>query len=237
MIHWPIHPHSLRHYTSDKSLLTAPPALAEACDALRRLQEAGKIRHIGVSNFGPVPLAAARECGLEMAANQLPYSLLTRAIEFDALPRCQAEGIGVIGYMTLMQGILADKYDSLENIPSQRRRTRHFRDDGTGLSRHGGEGAEADMQQALHVIRDIAQEQEVSMLSLAVRWAIAREGITCALIGARNLAQLEEQVEAAEEPLPEDLVTRLNEATKPLQDALGPGFDYFESLENDRTCL
>ena len=61
-----------------------------------------------------------------LAVNELPYSLLTRAIELEALPQCRAGGVGVIGYMTLLQGLLADIYPTLQDVPPHQRRTRHF---------------------------------------------------------------------------------------------------------------
>lgn len=53
MIHWPIHPHSIRHFTKDEAIINNPPTVEEAFGALARLNEQGKIRYIGVSNFGP----------------------------------------------------------------------------------------------------------------------------------------------------------------------------------------
>ena len=53
MVHWPIHPHSIRHFTNDEKVIGNPPRVEEAFDTLNRLRQEGKIRHIGVSNFGP----------------------------------------------------------------------------------------------------------------------------------------------------------------------------------------
>ncbi len=66
--------------------------MPDAFAALARLQRAGKIRHIGVSNFGRAKLDQALYNGGGIAVNQLPYSLLARAIEFDILPHCKNQG-------------------------------------------------------------------------------------------------------------------------------------------------
>ena len=76
----------------------------EVFDALMQLKAAGKIRYIGVSNFGAEKLTQALKTGAEIIVNELPYSLLTRAIELHILPKCNALGIGVLGYMSLLQG-------------------------------------------------------------------------------------------------------------------------------------
>ncbi len=73
------------------------------------------------------------------------------------------------------------------------------------------------------------------MPQIALKWALAGDGITCALVAARNLAELKDNIAAASTPLPPEIVADLNAATKPLLDKLGPGFDYYESTANDRT--
>ena len=235
MIHWPVHTHSIRHFTKDQSVIDNPPDINEAFDALAQLHDQGKIRYVGVSNFAVPRLEPLRDMSVPVVANELPYSLLTRAIEYEALPYCQQNGIGVIGYMTLLQGVLADIYPTLADVPEWQRRTRHFDAKRCSLTRHKGGGAENETNQALADIRKIAQQTGLTMPTLAVKWALAREGITCALVGARNVQELEANVQAAAKPLDQDTLDALNRATDPLKEALGASFDYYESPENDRT--
>lgn len=236
MVHWPIHAHSIRHYTSDPAILADPPQAQAAFEALLRLKDAGKIRHVGISNFSARRMAADIPAGVPVAANQLPYSLLTRAIEFGTLPACRAAGVGVIGYMTLLQGLLTGKYATLDDVPPWQRRTRHFAAAGTPLCRHGEPGFERETHAAVEAVRAIAADSGVSMATLATRWAMAGEGIACALVGARNLRQLGENLEAAQTPLDPALRRRLDAATEPLKQAMGSAFDYYESVANDRTA-
>jgi aryl-alcohol dehydrogenase-like predicted oxidoreductase len=70
---------------------------------------------------------------------------------------------------------------------------------------------------------------------IALKWAVAAKGITCALVGTQNLKRLEVNVQAAEELLPDEIIKRLNTLTQALKDKLGPSLDIFESVENDRT--
>jgi aryl-alcohol dehydrogenase-like predicted oxidoreductase len=232
MVHWPITAHSIRHFTSEN---IPTPSVPGAFAALKRLQETGKIRHIGVSNFGPAKLTEAMEQGVEIAINELPYSLLTRAIELEVLPFCRQHGIGVLGYMALLQGVLSGNFATLADIPELRRRTRHFDCRSTPKIRHGLPGAEAETSAALENIRGIAKQHGLPMAELSLKWAFAGPGITSSLCGARNLKQLQENLQAAAEPLDPGIIAQLNLATAPLLEKLGPSFDYWEHPSNDRT--
>jgi aryl-alcohol dehydrogenase-like predicted oxidoreductase len=235
MIHWPIHPYSIRHFTRDDSVIQNPPRIEEALGALAHLKKRGKIRYIGVSNFGRERLEEALGICPDIVVNQLPYSLLTRAIELESLPQCRSLGVGVIGYMTLLQGVLADLYPTLDAVPPYQRRTRHFDSRRAELARHGEEGAEPETKAALADIRRIMQECGMTMPEISAKWALAGHGITCSLIGVRSVRRLEENVRSAARPLPSAIVAKLNAATKPVLDKLGNSFDYYESFENNRT--
>jgi aryl-alcohol dehydrogenase-like predicted oxidoreductase len=232
MVHWPITPHSIRHFTSE---ITAIPSVQEVFDTLIQLKAAGKIRYIGVSNFGVEKLAEALATGAEIIINELPYSLLTRAIELRILPKCRALGIGVLGYISLFQGILADLYPTLDDVPVWRRRTRHFDSRRNAHIRHGLPGVEAETNAALASIRAIARAHNLAMRELALKWAMARPGITCSLCGSRNLQQLRQNLRAACEPLAPEIIEQLDTATALLLEKLGPSFDYYENPANDRT--
>ena len=79
--------------------------LSDAVEALQKLKQQGKIRAIGVSNFGVQDLSemiALSEC----VTNQMPYNLLWRGIEEAVLPLCLENGVGILTYSTLAQGLL-----------------------------------------------------------------------------------------------------------------------------------
>jgi aryl-alcohol dehydrogenase-like predicted oxidoreductase len=232
MVHWPILPHSIVHFSREGGC----PSAAEAFSTLRQLQQQGKVRHLGVSNFGVEVLREARQSGAQIVVNELPYNLLCRVIECQALPYCVTAGVGVIGYMALMQGLLADIYPTIDDVPLWQRRTRHFSPVRAGeLCRHGEPGAEAETQQALAAIRALAATEHKTMPELAVAWVLARPGIACTLVGARNEAEMEANVRAAAEPLDARVVSLLDKATAPLLAKLGPSFDYYEHTDHDRT--
>lgn len=233
MVHWPVHPHSIRHFTNDIRIIENPPGIGEAFEALKILKQQGKIRHFGVSNFSRNRL---KDLPLEkIAVNELPYNLLCRAIEYDALPLCEENGIGVIGYMALLQGILVDIYPSLDDIPIWQRRTRHFNSKRTRECRHGEEGAEEETNTALRGIRRICKESGFSMAEIAIKWILENPAITCTLVGSRDISELEENVKTVHSPLSKEIKAELDRITLPVMEKLGNHFDYYESAENDRT--
>ena len=232
MVHWPITPNSIKHFTAEP---IPTPSVSAAFDSLGQLHRAGKIRYIGVSNFGVAKLSEALETGAQIVVNELPYSLLTRAIELEILPFCRDHGIGVLGYMSLMQGVLADTYPTLDDVPVWRRRTRHFDSRRTPECRHGLLGAEAETNEALRAIRAIAKSCGLSVPNIALKWAFAGKGITSSLCGSRNVQQLRLNIQAVSKPLAPEIIEQLDLATQPLLEKLGASFDYYENFANDRT--
>ena len=232
MIHWPIGPLSIgQAIRAERGL----PSLDDTVAILQELQQQGKIRRLALSNFGVSKFEDIKACGGEYVSNQLIYNLLTRAAEMEVLPYCQQHGVGVIAYMVLLQALLTDKYKNLDEMPELHTRIRHFDSKRTPLCRHGEEGAESETMQALTAIRAIARECGMSTADLALRWTVANPAVTCTLVGTQNVSRLEANAKAVEQPLPQDIVERLNAATATLKAKLGPSLDVFESAENDRT--
>ncbi len=210
MIHWP---HD--EFPIDESM-------AE----LTRLQEDGLIRAIGVSNFGVAQLTAALGTGTELAVNQLCYNLLSRAIEIELLPLCQEHNIGILGYMPLLQGLLTGKYKTADEMLPVHSRFRHFRDD-RPMATHGEEGAEEEVFKTLEGIRKIAEDEQIPMSRLAIAWAMAKPGITCMLVGTRNVNELTENLRVIEWTPSADVIESLDKLTTPLLEKMGANPDYF----------
>ena len=137
--------------------------------------------------------------------------------------------------MALMQGVLADIYPTLADVPIPHRRTRHFDSRRTAQCCHGLPGAEAETNAALQAIRAIAMRHGMSMPEIALKWAFAGKEITSSLCGSRNVKELQMNIKAASEPLAPDIIEDLNRATQPLLEKLGPSFDYYQNPANDRT--
>jgi len=198
----------------------------EVFDALSQLKTEGKIRAIGVCNFGCQQLSETIAIGAQIETNQLCYNLLSRAIELEIVPLCQQHQIGILAYMPLLQGILADRFKTLEEIPPQQSRFRHFRPD-REMSRHDEAGAEAELWQTLEQIRQICREKDLPMSRLAIAWVMAKSAVSCVLVGTRNTAELAQNLEAVNYAMPADLVKKLDQLTLPLLHRLGGNADYF----------
>lgn len=193
---------------------------AETMAALEKLKDEGKIRAYGVSNFGKHELKDA--VNFDIASNQLAYNLLFRAIEYDVLETCADNDISVLCYSPIMQGLLAGKFESPDDVPEDRARTRHFDSSKRPHTRHGEPGAEALTFETIDKIREIAEDVGESMVDVSLAWLLAQRGVTSVLVGGRNAHQARRNVTAAELDLSDETVKCLDEATRPLKEKLGP---------------
>ena len=75
----------------------------------------------------------------------------------------------------------------------------------------------------------------MSISEIALKWALGKAGLTCSIIGTRSGDRLEQNVRAAAKRLDGDIRQRLDEVTADLKNKLGPSFDFYESVENNRT--
>lgn len=217
MVHWPITDHPV----------------ADAFAALADLRREGKIRAIGISNFGPTQLQEAVATGVPLEVNQLGYSLLNRTIELEILPACQRYGIGVAAYMPLMQGLLSGRWRNADEIPQVRRRTRHFSSTRPGV-RHGEPGAEAEVFAAIAGIAELADACQMPMTDLALAWVAAQRGVTTVIVGTRTVAQLEESQRGIGRPLAPETLAELDRLTQPVKAKLGSNADLWQSGPNRR---
>lgn len=169
--------------------------IEETMRALAALKDQGKIRAIGVSNFSRSQLEEAMAYG-DIVSLQPPYSLLWRHVETDAMPLCVAEGLSILAYSPMAQGILTGKFgpDHRFKRGDHRRANRLFQ-----------EPVFTRVQEALEALKPIADRHTITLGQLALAWVIAQPG-ACAIAGARNAAQALENAQAGAVSLaPEDL--------------------------------
>ena len=202
-------------------------SVEETYQAYTELVESGKIRAFGVSNYGVGDLTDILQYG-DIASNQLPYSLLFRAIENEVLPLCVEKQVGMLCYSTLLHGLLADKFASPADIPDGRARTRHFSKDRTG-TRHGEEGCETEIFAALDEIRQIAAGLQTPMQFVAVSWVLQQPGVATAILGARTPEQIRQMAVVPDYQLAPETIQQLAEATAPVKEKLGPNPDMWMS--------
>lgn len=200
---------------------------------LRSLQEEGKIRAIGVSNFGVRQLQQITD-QVKVVSNQVCYNLVSRAVEFDILPFCSGNNIAVITYMPLMQGLLAGLYKNYFDMPKQRATTRHF-DSTRPYTMHDEPGAEEELFKALAEIERISENAGLSTSDVALAWVLANSVVSSILIGSRKPNQLKRNVRALQVKLASKDIAKLNEVTLSLKLKMGKSADYWYSGDRART--
>ena len=160
----------------------------ETMEALLRLQEQGKIRAAGVSNFSVEQMKTA-ETVISLASNQLPYSMLRREIEKDIVPYCIENKKAVIVYSPLQRGLLSGKI-----------KPGHVYNEGD--SREGDRFYTAEnikrVNTYLDELKPLAADKNASLAQLVIAWTLRQPGITLALVGARNPEQAIQNAKASD---------------------------------------
>lgn len=196
-------------------------------EAMRGLQQEGKIRAASVSNFGKADLTALLRSGTP-ASNQLCYSLLFRAIEFELQPLCVDGSVGIICYSPLMQGLLTGKFSSADDVPEGRARTRHFSKDRL-QARHTEEGLEEETFSAIRKMRGICEEVGVPMADAALAWLLAQPAVTAVIPSMRNAAQAQMNARAGDLQLPDHVLRELSKVTEEIKERLGSNADMWQT--------
>ena len=199
----------------------------ETAEAMDRLIQEGKVRCAGVANFGAIDLNDIVR-HMTVATNQLAYSLLFRAVEFEVLPTCLEHKAGVLCYSPLQQSLLTGKFSSAAEVPDGRARGRLF----SGKrphSRHGEAGHEEETFRALERIRAICERINQPMAAVALAWLLHQPGVTSVLVGARNADQSRINALAGDLQLDEALDGELSETTEVLKQAMGPNCDLWQA--------
>ena len=157
--------------------------IEDSWEVFIRLKEQGKIRFLGVSNFG-VDLLARCEARAHVNSLQPPYSLLDRHIEKDILPWCQKQGTGVIAYSPLQSGLLTGKFDKSRLAKDDwRHRGKYFKE--PWLSRN---------LQFAEELKSIAGRYDKSLIHLAIAWVMMNPAVSCAIVGVRRASQVDEML-------------------------------------------
>ena len=186
----------------------------ETLGALTDLVRAGKVRAIGSSTFPASQIVEAQwvaeKRGRErFVCEQPPYSMLVRGIEADVLPTCLRHGIGVIPWAPLASGWLSGRYRKGVEPPRSTRAERipHRYDMSLPANQRKLEAADA--------LATLADEAGMTLIELAIAWAINHPAVTAAIIGPRTMEQLESQLPATDVTLTDDVLDRIDEIVAP----------------------
>lgn len=168
--------------------------LRSTMEGMRRLLDAGVVRHVGVSNFGADRWAAAeRELGGPVFSNQVHFSLLQRKPDRENVPYAQTHDRVIIAYSPLEQGVLGGRYDAAHPPRGPARRSNPL-------------CLPENLQRATPVIeavRRIAAAHDATPAQVSLAWLIRKPNVV-AIPGASSVEQLEHNVAAADLELTDD---------------------------------
>ncbi|MBQ9593473.1 MAG: aldo/keto reductase [Lachnospiraceae bacterium] len=193
-VHWPDPEHSFE----------------AAFEELAKMQEEGKFRYLGVSNFnGPLIDEAKKYC--EIVSLQPPYSLLNRGIEKEILPYCLENGVGVLSYGSIAGGVLSGKFKE-RPVYSTGNGDNFKRDVRAAFYPYYSEEEWPKTCALLDVMREIAAKNDVPVVYVAIGWSLHHPAMTTTLVGARTPEQAVMNAAAGDFVLPDEDYQKLTEA-------------------------
>jgi len=173
----------------------------ETLRALEDLVRAGKVLYLGASNYAAWQIAtslgaSARHGWTRFDVIQPMYNLVKRQAEVEIFPLALAEQLGVVVYSPVGGGLLSGKYRT-----GLRPNDGRLIENASYVRRYGDEW----MLETAGAFSEFADAQGVHPVTLAVAWAAAHPAVTCPIIGARNLEQLQPSLDATDFDMVEDL--------------------------------
>lgn len=174
--------------------------LDETFEAVAQLIEQGKIRYAGVCNYN-AQLMAEAEKTLPLVSNQIPFSMVNRAVEEETIPYCIKHNKAVLAYSPLERGLLTGKIHVGHQFQEGDHRAKHphFQPDFIEKTNI-----------LLERIKPLADDKGVTLAQLVLRWTVERPGITIALAGARNAQQSVQNAKAMDFNLTQEELDFMN---------------------------
>ncbi len=189
--------------------------LDETLSAMTDLVRAGKIRTFGTSKQPPSRLVEARALAERRGhgffrTEEVPYSMINRAVEYDLLPTCQRLGNGVLAFSALSGGWLSGRYQDTSTArgagsPVRARLTRMDADD----------PANATKLAAVQALGDLAKNAGLTLIQLATAFVLRHPGVTSAVIGPRKLDQIEGYLAVDGVHLSDDVLDQIDAIVPP----------------------
>jgi aryl-alcohol dehydrogenase-like predicted oxidoreductase len=187
-------------------------AIEETLRALDDLVTAGKVRYVGCSNYTGYRLTESLWAADTLRTHrfesvQLQWSLAARGCEREIVPACRAFGLGALVWSPLARGFLSGKYKRGQTPPP-----------GTRLETWTDSYKAYDndaMWNLLDVLGRIATRRETTHAAVALGWLLAKPETSTVIVGARTVAQLDDNVKALDVRLSPEEVKELDDASKP----------------------
>ncbi len=165
--------------------------LEETMKALADIVQQGKALYVGISNYPAERARRAvkilRDYGVEMLITQPHFSMLDRWIQKEGLVEAMVdEGVGIIPFSILSQGLLTDKY--IDKIPKD---SRVANPDIWFLNE---KNVTKELREKLVALQRIAKKRKQTLAEMTIAWTCAQKGISSVLIGVSRLSQLEDNL-------------------------------------------
>ena len=192
-------------------------SLEETLTTLNDLVRRGLVRYIGASNFTGWQLQKAislsKRLGLEaFTCLQPQYNLLCRSTEWELIPLCEEEGMGVIPWSPLRGGWLSGKFRRGMSAPPEDSRVKKAEEEGWGESWSAYNNEHTwGVLDALH---SVAEDADKHPAQVALRWLVQQQAVAAPIIGARNEAQLSSNLGASGWSLTNEQMTTLDKASE-----------------------
>ena len=182
--------------------------IEDTIGAMAELVQAGKVRHIGMSEASPATIRRAYAVH-PVTALQTEYSLWTRDPEAEILPLVRELGIGFVAYSPLGRGFLTGQIRSLDQL------------DADDFRRGNPRFAQDNLDQNLRIVAEVeavAAEAGATAAQVALAWLLAQGDDIVPIPGTRRVARLEENIAATELTLSPDQLARLSAIRPPAGD-------------------
>ena len=174
----------------------------ETWGALAEVVQAGKVRHVGISEAAPETIRRAHAVH-PVTALQTEWSLWTRDVEDDGvLDTVRELGIGFVAYSPIGRGFLSGQIRSVDDLADDDFRKHHPRFQGDNFARN---------LELVDKVREIADEKGVTATQLALAWVLAQGDDVVPIPGTKRVAYLEENAAAAQVELTDKDLARLDE--------------------------
>ena len=179
--------------------------IEDTVGAMARLVEAGKVRHLGLSEASAETLRRASSVH-PIAALQTEYSLWSRDLEAEILPACRELGIGLVAYSPLGRGFLSGKIRSIEDLEEGDWRRHNPRFQGDNFAHN---------LKLVDKVHSVAAQKGCTPAQLALAWLLARGDDVVPIPGTRSRQRLAENAAAAEIRLSDEELAEIDAAMPP----------------------
>ncbi len=182
----------------------------ETLRALDDLVRSGKVLYLGASNYAAYRLTDSQwisksEHLHRFVALQMQYSLMVRDLEREHIPVCSKFGLGVLPWSPLAAGFLSGKY-AKDKPPPPGVRLEKWKQGFADFDNARGWGT-------LDAVTSMAKEKETTPAAISLAWLLAKPTVSSVIFGARSVAQLDDNLKAADVKLTADDVKKLDDAS------------------------